>query len=77
MSNPEVFVSYERSGNLDSANSHKWVTVVNPTNKRMLLQACDNCGVVKSENSVMNKCAKPANQNLISGAMNGDLEMVS
>ena len=48
---------------------HSWVTVVNPTNHRMLLQACDNCGVVKSENSVMRRCRAPKGQALVSGSM--------
>ncbi len=58
-------------------HSHQWITVVNPTNRRMLLQACDNCGVVKSENSVLSRCAKPRNQHLITASMSKDLLMVS
>ena len=45
---------------------HQWVTVINPTNSRLLLQACDNCGVVKSENSVTRQCQQPNNQHIIS-----------
>ena len=51
---------------------HCWVTVVNPTNHRVLLQACDNCGVVKSENSVMRHCHAAKGQALVSGAMTAD-----
>jgi len=45
---------------------HQWVTVINPTNSQLLLQACDNCGVVKSENSVARSCRQPNNQHIIS-----------
>ena len=45
---------------------HQWVTVINPTNSRLLLQACDNCGVVKSENSIARRCQQPNNQHIIS-----------
>jgi len=48
---------------------HDWVTVVNPMNQQLLLQACDNCGVVKSENSVVKRCKAPQHQALISSAM--------
>ena len=47
---------------------HLWVTVVNPTNQRLLLQACDNCGVVKSENSVIKRCRADQGLGLISGS---------
>jgi len=50
---------------------HDWVTVVNPMNHRLLLQACDNCGVVKSENSVVKRCKAPQGGELISGAIRG------
>ena len=50
------------------AEHHDWVTVVNPTNHQMLLQACDHCGVVKSENSVMRRCRAPRKQSLLMGA---------
>jgi len=49
--------------------THDWVTVVNPVNHQLLLQACDNCGVVKSENSVVRRCKAPKNQALISSAL--------
>ena len=64
--------------NLDvfAKHNHQWITVVNPTNRRLLLQACDNCGVVKSENSVLNRCAKPMGQHLITSSMGKDLLMV-
>ncbi len=48
---------------------HDWVTVVNPMNHRLLLQACDNCGVVKSENSVVRRCKAPKGNELISSAL--------
>ncbi|MFT7526988.1 MAG: hypothetical protein ACI9LY_002140 [Arenicella sp.] len=57
-------------------HKHQWITVVNPTNRRLLLQACDNCGVVKSENSAQNRCAKPMDQHLITRAMGKGLLMV-
>ncbi len=47
---------------------HDWVTVVNPTNHQKLLQACDHCGVVKSENSVTRKCRAPHSQSLLLSA---------
>jgi len=49
--------------------SHQWVSVVNPYNRRSLLQACDDCGVVKSENSVIKRCTANKNQGLISRAL--------
>ena len=49
--------------------THQWVTVVNPLNQQSLLQACDNCGVVKSENSVVRACTAPMGQGLISAAL--------
>jgi len=52
-----------------ASTNHRWITVVNPTNHRMLLQACDHCGVVKSENSVVRRCRAPNGQALISGSM--------
>ena len=58
-----------RSNPVLSAGQHAWVTVVNPTNHRMLLQACDHCGVVKSENSVIRRCRAPASQSLVLGAL--------
>ena len=56
------------------ANDHSWVTVVNPTNHRLLLQACDDCGVVKSENSTMRRCRARKGQSLVSGRMSIDKE---
>ena len=55
---------------------HKWVTVINPTNRRVLLQACDNCGVVKSENTVIQDCSQPHARHLISGAISKHMLMV-
>lgn len=48
---------------------HRWVTVINPTNHRVLLQACDDCGVVKSENSVIRNCKGAKRGGLISDAL--------
>ena len=47
---------------------HGWITVVDPTKQRSLLQACDHCGVVKSENSVVKECTGTIGANLISSA---------
>lgn len=59
--------------NVEVKHTHDWVTVVNPTNRRMLLQACDNCGVVKSENTVIQGCKKPQGQALITSSLFKDL----
>lgn len=48
---------------------HIWVTVEDPTNRRSLLQACDDCGVVKSENSVIRSCKADSGAALISGSV--------
>jgi hypothetical protein len=61
--------------NLEVTRDHQWVTVVNPTNRRMLLQACDNCGVVKSENTVVQRCSATAAQGLISSSLLHDMRM--
>jgi len=50
--------------------SHQWVTVVNPLNRRMLLQACDDCGVVKSENSIVKRCKAAKGSAVISQSLN-------
>lgn len=52
-----------------SESKHRWVTVINPTNHRLLLQACDDCGVVKSENSIRKACRAPKGQSMVSGWM--------
>jgi len=49
--------------------NHQWVTVVNPLNHHTLLQACDGCGVVKSENSMMRACKAKKGVALISSAL--------
>ena len=64
----------EKTGERALAASHSWVTVVNPTNHRLLLQACDNCGVVKSENSSIRRCRARPGQSLVSGRMSLDKE---
>jgi len=61
----------------DTAIQHTWVTVVNPSNKRLLLQACDDCGVVKSENSVVKPCRAQKGQALISAALRATFQLVS
>jgi len=48
---------------------HKWITVVNPINHRTLLQACDDCGVVKSENSIVRDCKAIKGSVLISRSL--------
>lgn len=53
----------------NKVGEHQWITVVNPTNRRMLLQACDNCGVVKSENTVIKPCKEPFGRGLISSSL--------
>lgn len=45
---------------------HSWVSVVNPRNNRSILQACDDCGVVKSENSIVKNCRAKPGQAVIS-----------
>lgn len=47
---------------------HQWVGVLNPRNQRSLLEACDDCGIVKSENSISRNCRATPGQNLISSA---------
>ena len=54
---------------------HNWVTVVNPVNKSMLLQACDDCGVVKSENSILKSCRAKKGTALITSAMTADSQV--
>ena len=58
-----------RAASTNRVTDHSWITVVNPTNQRMLLQACDHCGVVKSENSVVRRCQASNNQSLISSSL--------
>ncbi len=62
---------------LQGTHDHDWVTVVNPTNRRMLLQACDNCGVVKSENTVVQACRQPSGQALITSTLYKDLRLTA
>jgi hypothetical protein len=63
--------------NVDVKRDHDWVTVVNPTNRRMLLQACDKCGVVKSENTVVQQCRRPDGEHLITGSLARDLRYIA
>lgn len=62
---------------VEKKRDHNWVTVVNPTNRRMLLQACDNCGVVKSENTVVRACSEGTDRHLISGSMMADMRLTA
>lgn len=66
---------FKKVGKHSDVTNHSWVTVVNPTNHRLLLQACDNCGVVKSENSLLRHCQAPKGQGLVSGRMAVDVEL--
>ena len=59
------------------ASEHQWVTVVNPTNHRLLLQACDDCGVVKSENSILRTCRASKGQGLVSRCVSTEVQLVS
>jgi len=59
------------------ARKHAWVTVVNPVNQRLLLQACDDCGVVKSENSIIRSCKAEKGLALISRSSGGTLRVVA
>jgi len=54
---------------------HRWVTVVNPYNQVSLLEACDDCGVVKSENSVIKRCLANKGTGLISNAMEATVQI--
>ncbi len=52
------FYSKTKIGQLKRVKrTHSWVTVVNPINHTHVLQACDHCGVVKSENSIVRACS--------------------
>lgn len=59
------------------STQHRWVTVVNPSNQRLLLQACDDCGVVKSENSVVKQCLARKGKALITNALRESVRLVS
>lgn len=48
---------------------HNWVAVPDPYKKRALLHACDNCGVVKSENTSMKNCTARLDQRMITDAL--------
>jgi len=63
---------------VQAANDHRehlWVTVIDPTNQRSLLQACDDCGVVKSENSVIRNCKADFGVALISNSAMANVKM--
>jgi len=53
-----------------SEKKHAWVTVIDPRHRRSLLQACDDCGVVKSENSIIRNCTAQHGQAVLSSALN-------
>ena len=44
---------------------HRWVTVKDPSNFKTVVQACDCCGVVKSENSIVKACKGEPGASLI------------
>lgn len=48
---------------------HSWISVINPRNQLSLLQACDDCGIVKSENSMIKNCRATPGLAIISGAV--------
>ncbi len=64
-----------RGGAANHRRKHDWVTVVDPTNQRSLLQACDDCGVVKSENSVMRACRADHGVALISSSSSLEVQI--
>ncbi|MBX2848378.1 MAG: hypothetical protein KTR16_08660 [Acidiferrobacterales bacterium] len=74
--NGTQFSKTVQSRNVHNSAEHNWVTVINPTNHRLLLQACDDCGVVKSENSIAKACKAPKGQRLVTGRMVSDTLMV-
>lgn len=45
---------------------HAWHTVINPVSQNRVLQACDHCGVVKSENSIVKACRGHRDARLLS-----------
>lgn len=47
-------------------NAHQWVSVLDPRNYQTLLQACDDCGIVKSESSMARNCRGERGQGVIS-----------
>lgn len=49
--------------------AHAWITVTDPNNRRSLLDACDDCGVVKSENSILRRCEASSGTGVISSAL--------
>lgn len=48
---------------------HSWQTVVNPVSLNRVLQACDHCGVVKSENSITKACRGQSGARLLSSSV--------
>ena len=61
-----------------AANDHRghtWVTVIDPTNQRSVLKACDDCGVVKSENSVIRDCKAESGAALISSSTTTNIQI--
>lgn len=55
---------------------HSWISVINPRNQRSLLQACDDCGIVKSENSILKNCTAIPGQAMISSAVVTSIQRV-
>ena len=53
---------------------HTWHTVVNPVSQNRVLQACDHCGVVKSENSIVRVCRGHRETRLLSAQATGKFQ---
>jgi len=64
-----------RVGAANDRREHAWITVLDPTNQRSLLKACDDCGVVKSENSVIRNCKAELGTALISSSLTGNIQI--
>ena len=54
---------------------HAWLSVINPISQRSLLCACDNCGVVKSENSIIRSCEAEPGGALISSSFSANTKI--
>ena len=48
---------------------HSWISVIDPRNQRSLLQACDDCGIVKSENSIIKNCRATPGKAMVSSSI--------
>ena len=45
-----------------TVNTHKWIRYSNPRNKKVTLQACAHCGILKNPLSDKAACARAANR---------------